>query len=238
MKHSKTPDTVRGRKSSTLSSVQRFLPLAEIRNNTVLLKNGGIRAILEVEALNFNLKSETEQKGIIAGYAAFVNTLTFPLQIVIRSTKTNIDDYIAQVQAIAERQSNALLKQQTLHYAAFIHRLVELSDIMQKRFLVVVPIDSSDRQKTIVEQFIDWMRPDDSSVKISLRNRIFHSVSKRLTERVDLVTTSLTSIGLHVRRLDTRDLIELFYQVYNPKTSKTQKLPPNEEDLHLEKNVL
>src|SRR3982750_1336891 len=81
--------TVRQRKQGNKGATQRYLPIAEIRNDTVLLKNGGLRAVIEVEALNFNLKSETEQQGIVAGYESFVNTLNFPLQIVIRSSKMN-----------------------------------------------------------------------------------------------------------------------------------------------------
>jgi len=80
---SEAPDTVRQRKGNPKAAAQRFLPIAEIRNDTVILKNGGLRAILSVEALNFNLKSETEQQGIIAGYQAFINTLTFPLQVCV-----------------------------------------------------------------------------------------------------------------------------------------------------------
>ena len=94
--------TVRSRRKTSLTSTQRFLPIAEIRNDTVLLKNGGLRAILEVEALNFNLKSETEQQGIIAGYGNFVNTIGFPVQIFIRSSKTNIDDYLADLLKVAD----------------------------------------------------------------------------------------------------------------------------------------
>src|SRR3990167_6618775 len=72
--------TVRDRKKNILASTQRFVPIGEIRNDTVLLKNGGVRGVLQVEALNFNLKSETEQQGIISGYESFVNTLYFPVQ--------------------------------------------------------------------------------------------------------------------------------------------------------------
>ncbi|MBI3619409.1 hypothetical protein HY213_05250, partial [Candidatus Peregrinibacteria bacterium] len=113
----KLKSTVRQRKKTALTSTQRFLPIAEIRNDSALLKNGGIRAILQVEALNFNLKSETEQQGIIAGYESFVNTINFPLQVVISSTKMNIDPYLDQLRTIAEKQENALLKEQTVAYA-------------------------------------------------------------------------------------------------------------------------
>lgn len=238
MSAKKTPDTVRARKSKASASTQRFLPVAEIRNNTILLKNGGMRAVLEVEALNFNLKSETEQQAIIAGYGSFVNTITFPLQIVIRSKRTNIDEYLAQVRAIGEKHGNELLKNQTLAYAAFMQKLIEVADIMQKRFYVVIPMDRSIRRKTIIEQFFDWLHPDDSASKASQRNKEFAGSAKQLTERMELVTSGLSNVGLHVKRLNTRDLIELMYQIYNPKTAQTQKLPKEEAKLNVEEAVL
>ncbi|HVW66861.1 MAG TPA: TraC family protein [Candidatus Peribacteraceae bacterium] len=238
MPDKKAKDTVRAREKGTQSSTQRYLPVAEIRNNTLILKNGGLRAVLEIEAVNFNLKSETEQQGIIAGYGAFMNTLEFPVQIVIRSTRTNIDDYLTQVREIGEKHANELLKNQTLAYAAFMQKLIEMANIMQKRFYVIIPMDHMVRQKTIFEQFFDWIHPDDSSGKASVRTHEFTQAAGKLTERVDLVSSGLSNIGLHVKRLNTRDLIELLYQVYNPKTSQKQKIPKKEEDLNLEKNAL
>lgn len=231
-------DTVRSRKKSTANATQRFLPVAEIRNNTILLKNGGMRAVLAVEALNFNLKSETEQQAIISGYGSFVNTLTFPLQIVIRSTRTNIDDYLTQLQTIADKHDNPLLKQQTLGYMQFLAKLIEVADIMQKKFYVVVPLDRSVRHKTSLEQFFDWLHPDDSSAKATQRGKEFNQGSKQLSERIELVNSGLNNIGLHARRLNTRELIDLLYQIYNPKTSQTQKIPTSTEDLHIDNTML
>ncbi len=230
--------TVRARKDTKKLSTQRMLPVAEVRNNTIVLKNGGLRAILAIEALNFNLKSETEQQGIIAGYGSFVNTITFPLQIVIRSTKTNSDDYLKQVHDIGEKQTNELLKNQTLSYVAFMQKLIEMADIMEKRFYVIVPVDHIDRRKTVFEQFFDWLHPDDSASNASVRSHEFGSASGRLTERVDLVSSGLTNIGLHVKRLTTRDLIEVLYQTYNPKTSQIQKMPKDTNDLGFEASAL
>lgn len=230
--------TVAVRKSGAKMSTQRYLPVAEVRNNTIVLKNGGLRAVLAIEALNFNLKSETEQQGIISGYGSFVNTITFPLQIVIRSTRTNIDEYLTQVRDIGEKHENELLKNQTLSYVAFMQKLIEVADIMQKKFYVIVPIDHIERHKTIFEQFFDWIHPDDSSAKASVRSHEFSAASGRLGERVDLISSGLTNIGLHVKRLDTRGLIEMLYQTYNPKTSQIQKIPKNIEDLKLEKTAL
>ncbi len=217
--------TVRGRKRSSAATTQRFLPVAEIHENAVVLKNGGLRAILEVEALNFNLKSETEQQGIISGYGSFVNSLTFPVQISIRSTKTNIDDYLATVKKTGEAQKSPLLQQQATSYVAFMQKLIEVADIMEKRFYVVIPLDHTMRKKTLIEQFFEWIHVDDSSAKALSRNREFPALLKQLNERVELVNTGLTNIGLRARRLTTQDLIELLYKVYNPKTSQIEKLP-------------
>lgn len=237
-KEKKAPDTVRKRKGNANASTQRFMPVAEIRNDTILLKNGGLRAVLAVEALNFNLKSETEQQGIIAGYGSFVNTITFPLQIVIRSTRTNIDEYLEKVRDVGEKHENELLKQQTLGYANFMQKLIDVADIMQKRFYVVVPYDLNTRRKTMFEQFFDWLNPDDSASKAGTRARLFNSEAKHLAERVELISSGLANIGLHPKRLNTRELIELMYQIYNPKTSQNQKLPKDVGQLKLEETTL
>lgn len=234
----KVTDTVRARKKNAAASVQRFLPVAEVRNDTILLKNGGIRAVLAVEAMNFNLKSETEQQGIIAGYGSFVNTLTFPLQIVIRSSRTNIDDYLETVRLEGEKNTNTLLKNQTLSYVAFMQKLLDVADIMQKRFYVIVPVDQSIRHKTVIEQFFDWLHPDDTSTRATSRHRTFTQGARQLKERVDLVSSGLSNVGLHCRRMDTRELIELLYQTYNPKTSQTEKLGKDTEKLKLESTTM
>lgn len=238
MSEKEPKSTVRTRKNASKLSTQRSLPIAEVRNNTIVLKNGGMRAVIAVEALNFNLKSETEQQGIIAGYGAFVNTITFPLQIVIRSTRTNIDEYLSEVKSIGEKHENALLRNQTLSYVLFMQKLIEMADIMQKRFYVIVPIDHTDRKKTMFEQFFDWLHPDDSAAKASVRSHEFSNASGKLNERVDLISSGLSNIGLHVKRLETRDLIEMLYQTYNPKTSQNQKIPKSMEDLGLEATAL
>jgi hypothetical protein len=230
--------TIRRRTKNIKAATQRFLAIAEIRNDTVILKNGGMRAVLLVEALNFNLKSETEQQGIIAGYGQFVNTLTFPLQIVVRSTRANIDAYLSELRGVAAKQTNELLRQQTLGYADFMEQLLEVADIMQKRFLVIVPLDTSERKKTMLEAFFDWISPDDTVAKAAARNRDFARNSGKLNERVELVHAGLENIGLHSRRMNTRELLTLFYEIYNPKTSQEEKLPEDSEILNTEKTVL
>jgi hypothetical protein len=234
-----TPEknTVRQRKKSSLVSTQRFLPIAEIHHDTVALKTGGLRAVLQVEAINFNLKSETEQQGIISGYQAFVNTLNFPLQIVIRSSRMNIDPYLKQLRILAEKQNNELLKKQTLSYAEFVEKLVDVAEIMQKRFYVIIPMDRNVHKANVFTDFMSWLSPDDTTAKMAQRHKDFMGANTALKDRVNLVEVGLQNIGLQSKRLTTRELIELYYQIYNPKTSQEQKLPPD-GDLRVEQTTL
>lgn len=219
--------TVRQGKKNVAASTQRFVPIAEIRNDTVLLKNGGLRAVILVEPLNFNLKSESEQQGIIAGYEGFVNTLMFPIQIVLRSTKVNIDPYIEQIRMRAEEQKNPLLREQTVAYGKFIEKIIDVADIMQKNFYVVIPLDdmpTESKKKGALTQFFSWFGGDDTAPKAALRYKYFPEKSQHLKDRVQLVQSGLHNVGLTSERLTTRELIELYYQIFNPKTSQEQKL--------------
>ncbi len=227
--------SIRKRQRNKKASTQYFLPIAEIRNDTVLLKKGGLRAVLLVEPLNFNLKSETEQQGIISGYEEFINTLTFPLQIVMRSTKVNIDPYIDQIRERGKTQKNPLLKEQTTSYANFIEKIVDVAEIMTKRFYVIVPVDYEAQKSTTLTQFFSWMGIADTSGKATLRRKYFVEKSTHLKDRINLVEAGLNTIGLQTRRMSTSELIELYYKVYNPRTSMEQKLP---DDLKLSNAML
>lgn len=218
------PDTVRKKKKAFSVSTQRYLPIAEVREDTLVLKNGGLRAVLKVNALNFNLKSEVEQQGIISGYQSFVNTLIFPVQIVVRSTRLNIDPYIQTLKTKAEKQTSALLKEQTMDYANFMEKLVDIADIMQKSFYVIIPVDAPSKAKrTLLQRFFEWLNVDDTRSKALQRNREFRGYSKILRDRVTLVQSGLENTGITTKRLKNEDLVQLFYQIYNPTTSQKQK---------------
>lgn len=238
-KEKKAKSNVRNRNAqNTKAAAQRFLPIAEIRNDTVLLKNGGMRAVLEIEAVNFNLKSETEQKGIIAGYQSFINSLNFPIQIVINSRRVNIDPYLKDIRTMATNQQNELLKKQTESYVKFVEKVVEVADIMTKRFYIVVPLDDEEQgrgQPNSMKQFFSWMQIDDSESRAVQRYKSFVQKHTKLMDRINLVQSGLNSIGLIAHRVKTRDLIELYYKSYNPQISADQKLgkDPNTDSLVL-----
>jgi hypothetical protein len=225
-KTTKAKSSVRNRKkTSETSAVQRFLPIAEIKQDTVLLKNGGMRAVIAVGSMNFSLKSEDEQKAIVISYQQFLNTLTFPVQMLVRSTQLNVDAYIKDLEERASKQENPLLKEQTLDYGKFIEKLVDVSEIMQKRFYCIVPIDPAGASTlSFFQKYMSWLAPGDTKDKALSRKGKFEESAVKLRDRVNMVGTGLENIGLTTERLKTSELIELFYNVFNPKTSQEQKI--------------
>jgi len=212
------------------ASTQLYLKIAEIRDDSVVLKNGGIRSILKVTSINFNLKSDDEQNAIIYSYQNFLNSLEFPIQILIKSKKLDIDNYIDILREIGEKQTNPLLQRQTYEYMDYIQRLVEYADIMEKSFLVVVPYDPFRSVKpNFIQRFFQNMNPKDSFVEVQRRHKEFLQLKKGLNQRVNIVKSGLENCGLQVEQLKTQNLIELFYEIYNPLTSRNQKIDTLED---------
>ncbi len=221
-----TDDTVHQAKTkkSPGISTQTYLKIGEIHDNTLVLKNGGIRAVLRVSSINFNLKSEEEQNAIIYSYQGFLNTLEFPIQIVVRSRKLDIDHYLDKLRKIGEKQTNALLQSQTYEYVEYVAKLVEYADIMQKDFYVVVPLDPFRAQKpNIFQKFFQNLNAKDSYENIHRRHEEFEQLKKSLTQRVSSVRIGLENCGLKVEELTTKELIELFYTIYNPTVARLEK---------------
>lgn len=213
------------KRSNKKASTQTNLRIGEIRDNILVLKNGGQRAVLKVSSINFNLKSEQEQNSIIAGYQGFLNSLEFPIQIVVRSKKLDIDDYIEQVRRLGDKQQNKLLQEQTYEYSEYIKKLVEYADIMEKEFYVVVPYNPARSQgHSVIQSFFQRLSPKDSYGDTKKRHEEFNNLKKNLAQRVNIAKSGLENCGLKVRELNTQEIIELFYSAYNPKLSRTQKI--------------
>lgn len=222
---SKNSEGVKAAVQNPKAAAQLHLRIAEIRDNALVLKNGGLRAVLKVTSLNFNLKSEAEQNAIIYSYQSFLNTLEFPIQIIVRSRKLDLDHYIEKLKGIAEKQPNALLQKQTHEYIDYIQRLIEYADIMEKEFYVVVPTDPPRAvSQNFIEKFWGRMHPADSVSAIVKRHQEFEQLKKTLAQRTTIISTGLENCGLKVEPLATADLITLFYQIYNPLTSRNEKV--------------
>lgn len=218
-------NSVRQKKGSSAASTQLYMNIAEIKDNTVVLKNGGLRAVLQTSSVNFNLKSEEEQNAIIYSYQNFLNSLDFPIQICVQSRKLDIDKYIESIKEKASTQTNELLKSKTHEYADYIQKLIEYADIMEKNFYVVVPYEPYRNQKIgLLTKFMQSISAQDSIDRIKQRHHEFDELNKRLTERVNLVTTGLEGCNLRVAQLNTHQLVELFYKSYNPITARNEKI--------------
>ena len=208
---------VKSAKSAANTSTQRHLRISEIRNDTLVLKNGSVRAVLEVTAINFNLKSEDEQMAIISSYQSFLNTLDHPIQIVVQSRKLELDEYLKTLISKSEKQTNQLLKEQTLEYVDYIKRLLEYADIMEKKFYVVVPYETIAQKKaSIIGKFLERMKGKESYIEFANNQRNFSKLKKSLDSRISTISSGLENCNLKVKRMKTIELIELFYNSYNP----------------------
>lgn len=222
---SKNSKSTRAAQAAAQAATQLHLKIAEIRDGTLILKNGGLREILRCSCLNFNLKSEEEQNSIIYSYQAFLNTLEFPIQIVIRSKKLDLDHYLDNLKKLGEKQTNTLLQRQTFDYIDYIRRLIEYADIMEKEFYVVVPMDPTRTEgKNFVAKFWERMHPADSVSGILQRHAEFDKLKKTLQQRVNVITSGIENCGIKVESLTTEEIISLFYQQYNPLTARNQKI--------------
>lgn len=204
------------------SSTQRYLDIAEIRDNTVIMKDGTMRAVVLVSSINFSLKSEDEQNAIIAAYVGFLNNIDFPLQVVVQSRELDIENYLVALKQREKEQTNELLKIQIAEYIQYITELISIGKIMNKKFYLVVPYNPlSDKQKNFFSSVLDAFRP--ASI-VKMKRDLFMRRRDKLTRRVENVIGGLASMGMNAVPLDTQSLIELFYNTYNPETSASQKL--------------
>lgn len=193
---------------------QRYLDIAEIREDTVILKDGTMRAVLLVSSINFALKSEDEQQGIIQGYMSFLNALEYPIQIVIQSRKMNIDAYLGSLRKAEQETQNDALRNQINDYVSFIKELVSLGEIMEKKFYLVIPYDpTADSGKGFFRRLRESLSP--ASI-IRLKSKQFAERKLQIDRRVSILQGSLQSLSLNSVRLDTQSLIELYYVAYNP----------------------
>jgi hypothetical protein len=203
-------------------STQQYLDIAEIKDDTVVMRDGTLRAVLLVSSINFALKSEDEQNAIISAYVSFLNNIDFAIQIVIQSRELNIEHYLEALKQKEKEQTNELLKMQTAEYIQYIKELISISRIMNKRFYVVVPYDPlSDKQRGFFSRFFDIFKP---ATLIKMKDEKFLRRRSELSYRIDNIVSGLGSIGLNSVQLDTQSLIELYYNTYNPMTSANQKM--------------
>lgn len=207
-------------------STQTNIPIAGIKDGILILRSGEYRIILEVASINFELKSEQEQNAIVFQYQAFLNSLHYPIEIVMQSKKLDLTPYLKKVKDLAAKQTNELIKIQTEDYVEFIGQLINLANIMKKRFYVVVGYSPIAVSNGLLDKLFHHNQPQ---AKLRINEDDFNSYAKELRQYAQNVAQGLGNLGLHCRQLVTKEVIELFYEIYNPEVAGKERLDnPND----------
>ena len=209
--------------STTNKSTQSSLIINEIKDGIVIMKDGSLRSVILTSAINFDLMSEAEQAGAEMAFQGFLNSLHFPIQIVIKSRKIDLDNYIEKLKKSRDDQDNPLLADLMEDYIANVQSLIEEVNIMDKQFFVIIPYfpTVAPDKANIVQHLSTILKPANV---VSVNATDFENSKKELRQRVQLVANGLAQIGLRAIPLNTQELIDLYYTSYNPDVAAQQKL--------------
>jgi len=196
-------------------TTQSFVPVKEVRNGVIILKDDGYRGILMCSSINFALKGEDEQRAIIGGFQSLLNTLDFSIEIVVHSRKTDIRPYLALLAEREATQTTELMRLQLREYIAFIRNFIDSSDIMTKMFYVVIPYSPSGG--TAASNALSFLNKQKEGTAVnSGETNSFEESRVQLEQRMALVVQGLASSGVRAIPLGTEEIIELLYRSFNP----------------------
>ncbi|HSX41101.1 MAG TPA: hypothetical protein VLF21_00480 [Candidatus Saccharimonadales bacterium] len=206
-------------------STQDTLLISEIRDGIVVMRDGSLRAVILASAINFDLMSPQERDAVEYSYQGFLNSLHFPVQILVKSQKIDLDGYIEKLAGLRQDQDNELLGLLMDDYIANIRALVDEVNIMDKQFYVIIPFfppaQAKLKKANIATGLLNAFRP--ASVT-TIMETDFQAYKTELAQRVSLVSGGLGQIGVRNIPLNTQELIDLFYASYNPDVAQNQKL--------------
>ncbi|MFA6963184.1 MAG: hypothetical protein WC227_00490 [Patescibacteria group bacterium] len=204
-------------------STQQQIEIAGIKDGIIIMKDGTYRVILEVTATNFALKSEMEQNSLIMQYQSFLNSLHFTIEITIRSKRLDLAPYLTKMKALGDKQPSELIRELSADYVDFIGKLVTIANIMKKSFFVTIAYSPiSVKQVGLFNMLFGQKTQKFDHLKIS--DVDFKNATEKLLENAGIVASGLGSMGLHCFQLSTEQIIELFYQIYNPAESTKERL--------------
>lgn len=196
-------------------ATQEFVPIKEVRDGIVVLKDDGLRAIVLANSINLSLKSDDEQKATIAQFQNFLNTLDFSVQISVQSRRLDIRPYLLLLDNRMKVQNEPLLKLQTKEYIDFIKNFTETVSIMTKNFFIIVPYSqvSLRTDKGILDNLFKKKNKEEQ-LKIDKMN--FEEKRSQLEQRVSVIQQGLARCGVKSAMLGTEEVVEVFYKVFNP----------------------
>lgn len=211
------------------ATTQDHLDIAEIKNDMLILKNGGACVVLQANAINFDLLSAQEQDAAIAAYSSLLNALSFPIQVTIRSKKMDISEYLEKVREVENRQYNSKIKAQLKAYRHFIEEeLVVRDEVLDKSFYVTIPYKIVSFTEATPLGWLDSLFGFQSKSKSRVNvDQIIKDASADLQPKKNFLMKEFSRIGIKTKALTTPDLIKLFYEIYNSETAQRQKMRGN-----------
>jgi hypothetical protein len=220
---------------SNPNSTQNTLQIAEIRDGVVIMNDGSFRTVIMVKSINFDLMSPQERESVEYAYQGFLNSLYFPLQIFVRSTRVDLRPYLERLDKIRSEHDNMLLALLMEDYIAYMDNLSQQTNIMDKKFYVVIPyFPVADVQKAITQSknFFTGLTAlfQNKEQHVTINEADLAKAKDELRNRVQAVLGGLQQCGIQGLPLDTQELIELYYDTYNPDTATRQQLK-NFDDL-------
>lgn len=197
------------------NQTQSFVPIQEVRDGIIILKDGSMRAILMTSSVNFALKSEDEQKSIIYQFQNFLNSLNFDMQIFVQSRNLDIRPYVSLLQERLKVQTDDLMKIQIREYMTFVKSFTEQANIMTKRFFIVVPYTPLNTNVTKVKSGLFGSKKTTEQQNKVIADAFAESRTQ-IAQRVDVVLSGVARTGVRAVQLGTEEVIEVFYQLFNP----------------------
>lgn len=211
------------------NSTQNTLLISEIRDGVVIMSDGSFRAVIMVKSINFDLMSPQEQESIEYGYQGFLNSLYFPIQIFLRSEKVDLQPYIERLDKIRTEHDNMLLAMLMEDYINYIDQLALQTNIMDKKFYIVIPYFptanpevATTQNKNFFKGLVDLFSKNETHIVINEAD--LEKAKAELRNRVQAVLGGLQQCSIQGLPLDTQELIELYYDTYNPDTATRQQL--------------
>lgn len=196
-------------------AAQEFVPIKEVRDGIIVLKDGGLRAIILANSVNLSLKSNDEQKATILQFQSFLNTLDFSIQISVQSRRLDIRPYLLLLEDRIKIQSEPLLKLQTKEYIEFIRNFTESVSIMTKSFFITVPYTHTALKSDSGVLKSLFNRKNKEEVNIA-KQEDFEEKRSQLEQRVSVIQQGLNRCGIKSVQLGTEEVVEVFYKVFNP----------------------
>lgn len=213
--------------ATTKPTTQTFLDIFDITNNLVITKSGSAAIVLTVDAMNFGLLAEEEQDGVIYAYAGLLNSLNYPIQIIIQSKTKDITNYLKLLQEKEETANSRQNQQRIRQYRQFVANLIKERNVLDKQFYVAISASAVELGILTAKNFMPGK--EEADMNEVDKNRIIEKATQILEPKRDHLISQFARIGLYSRQLSTQEIIRLFYINYNPEASEGQEIAETKE---------